>query len=403
MVNVNKKYVKIAVGGLAVSALVIGLSVGLTAKNKNNSNVSASNASENALADFDENAAIQCIEQTTDGTTLAPKAGKSGPAPGRRLLVPGTEEYVAHVSGKGDQLRKDLSRRLNDPARPKSQRTRLAKSAKMSKAPKTSKAPKANMDGITACTTADLCNGGTANDSANGKLGGKSGRRKLSGKSGGEAETADINFCGGEIGGIVGGKSGGRRKLSGKSGANVDGIIDGIDENCISPNPTICDTTSPAPSAFTPATKPPKTTTPLTTKPPQTPPPIALLETPEPTPAPTVPCDCSVEQWISFNGQCYHGCGFSCETLPTLYSALTSTCNEGFENSESCCGSLGLDAGVTGEGGCIAIDLCPPLDVIETPAPSPALTAGSTPTVSADVTGPPTTKDRPTTGSPESV
>ena len=106
MVNVNKKYVKIAVGGLAVSALVIGLSVGLTAKNKNNSNVSASNAIE-TYADFDENAADQCLTENTDGTA---KAGKSGGS-SRRLLVPGTEEYVAHVSGKKGQLRNDLTRR----------------------------------------------------------------------------------------------------------------------------------------------------------------------------------------------------------------------------------------------------------------------------------------------------
>ena len=41
---VDKKYLKICVAGLAVTTLVIGLSVGLTQKNKNINSAASSNA-----------------------------------------------------------------------------------------------------------------------------------------------------------------------------------------------------------------------------------------------------------------------------------------------------------------------------------------------------------------------
>jgi len=108
MVNVNKKYVKIVVGGLAVSALAMGISVGLTTKKKNNSNVSPSNAVKKYF-DFDENAMEKRLTEQAVGS--AANVGKSGGTT-RMLIVPETEEYAAHVtSGMGRQLCNDLTRR----------------------------------------------------------------------------------------------------------------------------------------------------------------------------------------------------------------------------------------------------------------------------------------------------
>ena len=90
-----KKSVKIFIASAAAVALVIGLSVGITEKQKRQS-MSASNAM--AYSEYD------CVESTST-TTMggSSKSGKSGSkggssksskSDGRRLVVPGTEDYV---------------------------------------------------------------------------------------------------------------------------------------------------------------------------------------------------------------------------------------------------------------------------------------------------------------------
>ena len=110
MVNINKKYIKIAIGGFAVCAIGMGLSVIHTAKNKNNSNVSTSNTIKH-YSDFNKNAPEKEKGLTEQGLGSAPKAGKSSSMT-RRLVVPGTEEYAVHVtSGTRHQLGNKLTRR----------------------------------------------------------------------------------------------------------------------------------------------------------------------------------------------------------------------------------------------------------------------------------------------------
>ncbi len=71
--NVNKKYLKLGVAGLAVTALVTGLSVGLTSKNKasnNNLSASAANSASGVYGDIDEE---ECVSVFWGG-----KSGKGG-------------------------------------------------------------------------------------------------------------------------------------------------------------------------------------------------------------------------------------------------------------------------------------------------------------------------------------
>ena len=69
--RVDKKYIKLGVVGLAASALIIGLSVGLTQRNKNARNASAANANNDAGVTSSEfNIEERCIPY--------PKSGKSG-------------------------------------------------------------------------------------------------------------------------------------------------------------------------------------------------------------------------------------------------------------------------------------------------------------------------------------
>ena len=123
---VQKKYLKLAAAGLAVTAIVTGLSVGLTQRNKNNnqvSNVSSSNA-----VDFDA-----AFEQVCDvaGRGKSGKSGGSGgskssksnsmsmskssksasdaPVRTRHLVVPGTEDVVEHF-GDNEHERRTLRR-----------------------------------------------------------------------------------------------------------------------------------------------------------------------------------------------------------------------------------------------------------------------------------------------------
>lgn len=78
---VEKKTIKLGAAALAVVALVVGVSVGVSQGQKNRNNVSSAMAG--AMPDVD-----YCAEPT------ASKAGKSGRRERqRRLVVPGTEDY----------------------------------------------------------------------------------------------------------------------------------------------------------------------------------------------------------------------------------------------------------------------------------------------------------------------
>ena len=134
---VEKKYIKIGVASLAVVALVIGLSVGITQSRKNK-NSSAASASETY-----SNYAIDVCDDNGYGSHGSAKSGKSGSGSGgskgakssgggsysgsgksgkgssysgskkssrRRLVVPGTEEYqpAAVHSNQRRKLRQQL-------------------------------------------------------------------------------------------------------------------------------------------------------------------------------------------------------------------------------------------------------------------------------------------------------
>ena len=87
---VNKKYLKIGVACLAVSALVIGLSVGLTQKNKNNNNAASSNA---AYDTYDIDSAE--YEEVCYG-----KSGKSGGGSGKSGKSGGFSIEMSYGEGK---------------------------------------------------------------------------------------------------------------------------------------------------------------------------------------------------------------------------------------------------------------------------------------------------------------
>lgn len=122
---VEKKYIKIGVAGVAAAALIIGLSVGITQKNKNSKNMSASNA-----MNMDDKMYEHCSTTSGKSGKSGGSSGKSGKSGGsssysysygksgksggsssdsRRLVVPGTEDYAfAKVVGRQGKLRSDL-------------------------------------------------------------------------------------------------------------------------------------------------------------------------------------------------------------------------------------------------------------------------------------------------------
>jgi hypothetical protein len=96
---VDKKYIKLGAAALAVSALVIGLSVGITQSQKSK-NVSAA-AAQGVTNPASESVALE--------DTCLPDGGSGGR--NRRLVVPGTEEFANEVgSGKRQKLRSELMR-----------------------------------------------------------------------------------------------------------------------------------------------------------------------------------------------------------------------------------------------------------------------------------------------------
>lgn len=111
--------------------------------------------------------------------------------------------------------------------------------------------------------------------------------------------------------------------------------------------------------------------------------PIAAIETLEPTPSPVTPAPTPCEAQVFF----YDGVSCSNEFIiadASSYDSLSACCNDNF-------GAMSLMT-----GGCEFTDICntmPP-----TPAPFSMITnpptTGSTPTVSTEVTGPPTMPDR---------
>ena len=116
---VDKKYLKIGVAAMAVTALIIGLSVGLTQKNKNQpSTASASSTMEDIVySTYDETCSTG--KSGKSGPTsptgksgksgpTSPSEGKSGKSNDKRQLYPGTEEFVEASPTQRRKLRADL-------------------------------------------------------------------------------------------------------------------------------------------------------------------------------------------------------------------------------------------------------------------------------------------------------
>jgi len=116
---VDKKYLKIGVAAMAVTALIIGLSVGLTQKNKNQpSTASASSTMEDVVySTYD--ATCSTGKSGKSGPTsptgksgksgpTSPSEGKSGKSNDRRQLYPGTEDFVEASPTQRRKLRADL-------------------------------------------------------------------------------------------------------------------------------------------------------------------------------------------------------------------------------------------------------------------------------------------------------
>ena len=91
--QINKKYAKIGLVSLAAVALIVGLSVGLTQRNKN-ANKNASMSQANEAGDVYGYCPTGKSGKSGGGYGSA-KAGKSGGGSSydRKLMVPGTEDY----------------------------------------------------------------------------------------------------------------------------------------------------------------------------------------------------------------------------------------------------------------------------------------------------------------------
>ena len=97
--KIEKKYIKIGIASLAVVALVIGLSVGLTQSNKNGVNASASSSNANGM-DYDKSMLDHC--STTGGSGKSGKSGggSSGSSSGKSGKSGGDMSYSSGKSGK---------------------------------------------------------------------------------------------------------------------------------------------------------------------------------------------------------------------------------------------------------------------------------------------------------------
>ena len=115
---VDKKYLKIGVAAMAVTALIIGLSVGLTQKNKNQpSTASASSTMEDIVYSTYDDTCSTGKSGKSGPTSPTGKSGKSGPTSptgksgksnDRRQLYPGTEDFVEASPTQRRKLRADL-------------------------------------------------------------------------------------------------------------------------------------------------------------------------------------------------------------------------------------------------------------------------------------------------------
>ena len=116
---VDKKYLKIGVAAMAVTALIIGLSVGLTQKNKNQpSTASASSTMEDIVYSTYDDSCSTGKSGKSGPTSPTGKSGKSGPTSpsegksgksnDRRQLYPGTEDFVEASPTQRRKLRADL-------------------------------------------------------------------------------------------------------------------------------------------------------------------------------------------------------------------------------------------------------------------------------------------------------
>ena len=115
MPEVNKKYLKIGVAAMAIAALIIGLSVGLTQNNKN-TNASASKSSNAVYQTYDDGCDHSGKSGKSGGSysgsgksgksgSSSSSDGKSGKSGGRALAVPGTEDYE-QVTIKSNPVRR---------------------------------------------------------------------------------------------------------------------------------------------------------------------------------------------------------------------------------------------------------------------------------------------------------
>ncbi|KAL9189993.1 hypothetical protein ACHAXT_009668 [Thalassiosira profunda] len=211
----KKTAAKIGLVGLAVAALVIGLSIGLTSNNDRS-------ASSSAKGMEDMYAVDECYDEMSYSTKSAKSSGSKGGKSGsismsysaksskgsggeaRRLVVPGTEGYAAGPE-KRRQLRNEIARGLGEDA------MSMSKSSKSSDMSVSSKGSKSDMSysskasgskGAKSCPKPDdICDTGK------------------SGKSGSKGSKADSSFSYSGKGGKSGDYS---LSYSGKGGKSGD-------------------------------------------------------------------------------------------------------------------------------------------------------------------------------------
>ena len=117
---VDKKYIKMGIAAMAATALIVGLSVGITQSNKNNTSASASSlgAQEAGVYSTYDDSCSTGKSGKSGPTSPTGKSGKSGPTSpsegksgksnSNRQLYPGTEDFVEASPTQRRKLRADL-------------------------------------------------------------------------------------------------------------------------------------------------------------------------------------------------------------------------------------------------------------------------------------------------------
>ena len=116
---VDKKYLKIGVAAMAVTALIIGLSVGLTQKNKNQPSTASASSTMGDVVYSTYDGSCSTGKSGKSGPTsptgksgksgpTSPSEGKSGKSNSNRQLYPGTEDFVEASPTQRRKLRADL-------------------------------------------------------------------------------------------------------------------------------------------------------------------------------------------------------------------------------------------------------------------------------------------------------